>query len=38
MTHTPERPPIVGFIMILLGGIFFAACIFLIFLLGALFE
>jgi len=38
MTHTPDRPPIVGIILNLLGGVFFAACIVLILILGALFE
>lgn len=38
MTHTPDRPPIVGFILHLLGSVLFAACIVLILILAALFE
>lgn len=38
MTDTSSRPPIVGIILNLLGGVFFAACIVLILILAALFE
>lgn len=38
MTNTSNRPPIIGFILNLLGGVLFATCIVLILILAAFFE
>lgn len=38
MTHTPSRPPILGMVLTLLGGLLFAATILILLIVGALFE